>query len=296
MRSSIVVLALFAGACAKSDGLGADDIAKLDILGSPAEVAPRIRKADAKGTRIYASFAKDAFFDQLQLDWNGSQGRAAPQWIALEASKEVTNEERARLGASLHGGLLPGDAWIFGPIRIALKQNGSLEGTIDPKPGGTANPLFEKQSSILMHVFAHAAFDAPLGVSAEDMRDFFGGGYPVASLAKIDPATPSSKAGAHVVSILPGASVNASNIEIAVDQPALPFVRLDWEAAPDGKLGKVVLTETWTGDHKAFDACMRKRSLPEGAHLDVGGTVGSLSGSLTREAWTSFVASLDACR
>ncbi|MGH7328270.1 MAG: hypothetical protein ACREJX_07960, partial [Polyangiaceae bacterium] len=185
-------------ACAKPPGLAGDDLAKLDVQGSPADVAKRIPKSDAQGTRIYASFQKDRFFDQLQLEWNGSQGRAAPQWIALEASKDATADERTHLGEVLHGWLLPGDAWIFGPIKIALKENGSLEGTIDPKPGGAPNPLFEKQAAIMLHVFAHAGFDSPLDVSADDMRNLFGGGYPVASLANIDPETPSSGAAAHV--------------------------------------------------------------------------------------------------
>lgn len=291
-----VILALGCG-CAKS-GIDEGDIAKLDVHGTPAEVAPRIPKADAKGTRIFAHFKKDDFFDELQLDWNGSLGRAAPQWIALEASKETPIEERSRLGEVLHGGLLPGDAWIYGPIRIALKQNGSLEGTVDPKPGNADNPLFEKQSSIMMRVFAHAAFGAPLGVSADDMRDAFGGGYPLASLDKIDPTTATSGAAAHVTSIFPGASVNASHIEIAVDHPVALFARLDWDDAPNGKLKKVLFTESWNADRKAFDACLKKATLAGGATLQVAGSVATASApeSFTKEAWSSVVAAVDGCR
>lgn len=291
-----VFFALFC-ACAKS-GIDGDDVAKLDVLGSPADVAPRIRKADAKGTRIYATFKKGDFFDELQLDWNASQGRAAPQWIALEASKETTNEERTRLGEVLHGGLLPGDAWIYGPIRIALKQNGSLEGTVDPKPGDAPNPRFEKQASIMMHVFAHAAFDAPLGVSADDMRDDFGGGYPVASLAKIDPQTPYSGAPAHITSIFPGASVNGAHIEIALDHPIALFARLDWDDAPTGKLKKALVTESWSADRKSFDACLKKATLEGGATIQVTGSVATASaeGGFTKDAWSSVVKALDACR
>ena len=291
-----VFLALFC-ACSKS-GIDEGDIARLDVHGMPADVAPRIPKADAKGTRIFAHFKKDDFFDELQLDWNGSQGRAAPQWIALEASKETTTEERSRLGEVLHGGLLPGDAWIYGPIRIALKQNGSLEGTIDPKPGNLENPLFEKQSSIMMRVFAHAAFGSPLGVSADDMRDAFGGGYPVAGLAKIDPATVTSAAAAHVTSIFPGASVSVPHVEIALDHPVALFARLDWDDAPSGKLKKALFTESWTADRKSFDACLKKTTLAGGATIQVAGSVATAIApdGFTKDAWSSIVAAVDACR
>ena len=292
-----IVFFALAGACTKS-GIDGDDVAKLDVHGSPAEVAPRIRNADAKGTRIYAHFKKGDFFDELQLDWNASQGRAAPQWIALEASKETTTEERSRLAEVLHGGLLPGDAWIYGPIRIALKQNGSLEGTIDPKPGSADNPQFEKQATIMMRVFDHAAFGSPLGVSADDMRDAFGGGYPVASLAEIDPQTPASGAAVHVTSIFPGASVNASHVEIALDHPIALFVRLDWDAAPTGKLKKALFTESWSADRKAFDACLKKAPLEGGAAIQVAGSVATATaeGGFTKEGWGSVVKAIDACR
>lgn len=283
-------------ACSNGDRIDASDVAKLDVQTTPDAMAGKLRGADKNGTRVYASFKKDAFFDQLQLDWNGSDGRNAPQWIALEATKKATADERSRLAEVLHGGLLPGDAWTFGPIRIALKANGSLEGTVDPKPGGLKNPLFEKQSEILLRIFVHAAFGEPLDVSADDMRDAFGGGYPVASLAKIDPTTATKDAAAHVTSIFPGASPNDSHVALAVDHPVALFLVLEWNEAATGTLEKVVLTAPFGANHDAFAACAKK--IVSDAKLDVAGSVGTLSadGGISKDAWKSFVAALDACR
>lgn len=239
-------------------GIVPADIATLKIVDSPANVAKELQGADASESVVTARFRKGSAgpFDTLSLGWGKT---TAPKSISVTSKNgPIPPEVAGRLGKILHGGF-DGKYWTFGPIVVTLRDDAKSVGiAIAPDK----NPLFERQAVVALRVLDAAVFGAPLGVSDDEMRAVFGGGYPIADLARLDPKTLVADADARMTTLFPGASQKAHSYEFGLDHPMLAFAKVQWDDADEhgGRMRKIdfKLAVGAKGRRDAWVQCLAK--------------------------------------
>ena len=265
---------IFAGAAAwdawggKVYGVVPADLARFDAAGSPQAVGKQLQGAHVEQKTVTANFRTGSAgpFKSLRFDWSASS-LAAPEFIVLgttDSKATAPADVEARLSADLPGGLDAQGTWKFGAVYVQYRKElgGGIDVTVDPHPDSGDNPLAARQVSVAMHVIANAAFNLPLGVDANEMRDVFGGGYPVKNLLELDPKTTVANAPNAMKALFPGASVEAHSFHVHFDHPLISGAILQWDDPDehDGRMRSIRfdVTRAYHARRESFVACLEK--------------------------------------
>ena len=265
---------LFGGAAAMDAwggyfyGVVPADLAHLDVTRSPAAVGKDLQGANVGKTKVTADFRTGSAgpFKSIRLEWEESHPDA-PQWLVLEPANSKSTppaDIEARLAADLHGGLSPQSDWKFGAVSVQYRKDGGGEINIDvdPNPHEGDNPLAARQAAVAMRVLAHAAFNQPLGVDPKEMREVFGGGYPVRTFLKIDPKTTGENSTSVMKGLFSGAFIHYRSFDVGLDHPLLSMATLEWDDPDEhgGRLRKITFrpTSAYHDKRESFVACLEK--------------------------------------
>lgn len=244
------------------------DLARLNVVGSPESVGKELQGAHVTKDGVTADFrtGSAAPFKSLRFDWSESH-MTAPQWLVIEpidSKAKPSADVEARLSSALPGGLSAQSDWKFGAVFVQFRKDvgGEIDISVDPHPHDDNNPLAARQAAVAMRVLANAAFGQPLDVDPNEMREVFGGGYPVASMLQLDPTTRVANARAVMKRLFSGAFVHANSFDVSLDHPLLSRATVKWDDDDEhgGRMRNVTfdVTSAFSGRRDSFVTCLAK--------------------------------------
>ncbi|MGK3994172.1 hypothetical protein [Sorangium sp. So ce1024] len=232
-------------------GLALEQLASITMRERAEDLAKLPGATLVEKTRVRVPLASPAW-SMITFEWDAAHPEHVRQFYLNNPSPHSSyGEVRRRLE-----GLLPkrwtGDSFGWRGISLHFTpSSGGLNVNASPPDAiGGGNPYWKEQIELMWRVVQSAALGLPAQVDPAAVRDYLGGGYPLATLAKIDLATDVDASAAAIKKLFPGAPSEKRvqlTYHVAIDHPWFGMAELSWENARGGKLVTVVIRPPGSG-------------------------------------------------
>jgi hypothetical protein len=188
----------------------------------------------------------------------------APIEMRLVAQGKGLAARGARVRAALaHHVRLKDDAFSWGAIHVEVNPS-TAEVWFQVKPS-TGVSATAHQIDAARQLVLGAAFGLPTHMTAREIDDAIGAGYPTAEIGKLDLATTLPDAETLLKKRFP-AMLHLSTVTFLVplDHPIVRAVRLDWQDGPGGHLAHVEpdVAHAYGAVRTRLEACLEKQLGP----------------------------------
>jgi hypothetical protein len=286
-------------------GATAEDVANVELAATPKAFAKTIPQAQVRGDEVRVKLRHTVVgFEEARFYWEHSSDQVSRMKLVPEREKDDGKKgklEHDTRPKSLEGRLAnwaPGidhGSYRWGPVKLAASDDGELSFTIEHASSDdhTVNSMFAKQAEAARQVIVATAFEIQPTLSAKEIADALGSGYPLAEVAKIDVTSRKAQALAAIQAQFPASIVEESKVRIPVAFPGVRniTIRLSSQSRPRLEFST---TTALQNNVAPLQTCVNaKTSLLSirGNAIDETG-----DGDLDNATFSSVLLALDACK
>jgi hypothetical protein len=288
-------------------GATAEDVANVDLATTPKALAKAMPASEKRSDEVRVKFRHTVVgFEETRFYWEHSGDHVSRMKLIPEREKDDGKKgklEHDTSPKSLEGRLAnwaPGidhGSYRWGAVKLAASDDGELSFSIDESPSDdhSVNSMFAKQVEAARQVIVAVAFEIQPTLSAKEIADALGSGYPLADVAKIDVSMRKPQALAAIQAQFPASLVEESKVRIPVAFPGLRNVTIRWSSSSQSRPRLEFSTTTaLQGSLGSLQTCVatKTQSLSiRGNAVDV-----TISGDLDNATFSSVLLALDACK
>lgn len=227
----VFVSAKRGGAFSSISGPSAEELAKVKLEKGPSALGSKLG-ANVTETSIYVKLSNDRY-DYVTMSWDKQHPEAPTSfYFGPKKGQKADPSIEARLAKHLRGGLDKNHSWRWHGASFGYGADGHFNASVRPvESGSIENPRWKEQIDLLYRIAVADVLGAKTTIGEDEVRDLLAGGYPLADVGAIDPATEVDAAEKVVFGKFPGAvRVSGSGVEldVPVDHPWILSLELEW--------------------------------------------------------------------
>ncbi|WP_437785745.1 hypothetical protein [Sorangium sp. So ce1097] len=240
-----------AGAPVAPSGLAPEKLASITMRERAEDLAKLPGATLVEKTRVRVPLASPAW-STITFEWDAAHPEHVRQFYLNGPSSHPSHGEARRRLEDLLPKRWTGETfgWRGVSLHVAPSSGGLNVNVSPPDASGGGSTYWKEQIELMWRVVQSAALGLPAQVDPAAVRDYLGGGYPLATLAKIDLATDVDASAAAIKKLFPGTPPEKRiqlTYHVAIDHPWFGTSELGWENAPGGKLLTVYIRPPGSG-------------------------------------------------